>query len=225
MTALNDDGLVSRLIVDSQTSWYGYIEHDFVTQLGNGSLPEPAFKKYLLQDYLFLIQFARAYALSAYKAQSLEDMREAQKGLSAIVDIEMDLHVGFSKNWGLSKADMEAEPEDPSCTAYTRFVLDKGMAGDLLDLQVALLPCIWGYAVIGKNLGAKVTPGNPYQAWVDMYAGDEYQEVGLSACHYVEQLGLRLGGDARFEALSATFDQGCRLEADFWQMGLRALGV
>ena len=64
--------------------WAAYVDHDFVRQLGAGTLPEPAFRTYLVQDYLFLIQFARAYALATYKSRTLADMRAAQAGVAAL---------------------------------------------------------------------------------------------------------------------------------------------
>ena len=63
--------------------WERYIRHDFVRKLGLGTLPEPAFRHYLQQDYLFLLHFARAYALAGYKAETLADMRAAAATFSA----------------------------------------------------------------------------------------------------------------------------------------------
>jgi thiaminase (transcriptional activator TenA) len=68
-------------------------EHPFIVGLADGTLPETAFRHYLVQDYLFLIEFARAYALAVYKSPQLTDMCEAASGLSAILDVEMNLHV------------------------------------------------------------------------------------------------------------------------------------
>ena len=73
--------------------WRAYTEHAFTEAIADGTLAEAAFRHYLVQDYLFLIEFARAYALSAYKSPTLADMREGAAGLSAILDVEMDLHV------------------------------------------------------------------------------------------------------------------------------------
>lgn len=212
--------LFERLKADNQTEWDGYISHDFVSQLAKGSLREASFKHYLGQDYLFLIHFARAYALAAYKSETLADIRQAAGGLSAIIDLEMDLHVNFCADWGLSEADMEALPEAPETMAYTRYVLEKGASGDLLDLHVALAPCIIGYAEIGAALKDKVA-GNPYGPWIEMYASDEYQSIALAEIEQLDQLMARRGGAGRFTALTKTFNQATRLEIAFWQMGLR----
>jgi thiaminase/transcriptional activator TenA len=123
--------------------------------LADGSLAEAAFRHYLVQDYLFLTEFARAYALSVYKSPKLADMREAAAGLSAILDIEMNLHVKLCAGWGLSPGDLEQTPPAVEMPAYTRYVLDAGMRGDLLALKVALAPCVIGYAEIATRLASR----------------------------------------------------------------------
>ncbi len=219
------NGLFDQLKTGCAEDWERYTGHAFVRQLGAGSLPQAAFRHYLIQDYLFLIQFARAYALAVYKSDTLTDMRQAAAGMSAILDIEMGLHVQFCEGWGLTEADMAAAPEASACMAYTRFVLERGMAGDLLDLHAALAPCIVGYAEIAARLAADPETrmeGNPYAAWIEMYAGDDYQEVAQSEKHFLDGLMARRGGPGRMALLAQTFASATRLEVDFWQMGLDA---
>lgn len=215
--------LFERLKEACAAEWDAYIRHDFVCRLGVGTLPEAAFRHYLQQDYLFLIHFARAYALAGYKADTLEDMRAAAETLSALIDTEMSLHVQYCRGWGLTEVEMESLPEDMPTVAYTRFVIDRGMAGDLLDLQVALAPCVVGYAEVGCWLAddpATMHAGNPYGDWVEMYAGADYQQVARSAIETLDRLMARRGGDGRMASLVETFRQATRLEAAFWQMGL-----
>ncbi len=144
-----------RLKAEAAAEWRAYTEHPFTNAMADGSLPEAAFRHYLVQDYLFLIEFARAYALSVYKSPTLADMREGAAGLSAILDVEMDLHVKLCAGWGLSAADLEQAPPAAEMLAYTRYVLDAGMRGDLLALKVALAPCVIGYAEIATRLAAR----------------------------------------------------------------------
>src|SRR5690606_16656978 len=78
--------LFDRLKSAAADDWNAYVDHAFVRGLGDGSLPQAAFRNYLVQDYLFLVQFARAHALAAYKSRTLADMRAAREGLAAILD-------------------------------------------------------------------------------------------------------------------------------------------
>jgi thiaminase/transcriptional activator TenA len=216
----------NRLKATAATDWQSYVDHAFVRQMGAGTLPQAAFRAYLVQDYLFLIQFARAYALATYKSRTLTDMKAAQAGLATILD-EMDLHVRLCGRWGLSSADIEAAPEHLTTVAYTRFVLDCGAAGDLLDLHVALAPCIIGYAEIGRNLtpnGIDALGDHPYREWITEYAGEAYQGVAANARRQLDDLAARAMTERRFDQLAGLFGKASRLEVDSWQMGLDAAG-
>jgi thiaminase/transcriptional activator TenA len=214
-----------RLKTAASTEWRAYTEHPFTNAMADGSLAEAAFRRYLVQDYLFLIEFARAYALAVYKSPDLADMREAAAGLSAILDVEMDLHVKLCAGWGLAPADLEQAPPAVEMLAYTRYVLDAGMRGDLLSLKVALAPCVIGYAEIATRLAEQATANaatNPYRVWIAEYAGPPYQEVAANARAHLEALADRYATPAREAELIAIFREATRLEADFWEMGWRA---
>ncbi len=220
-----DQGLFGRLRRDTGAVWDGYVAHDFVRALGRGTLPEAAFRHFLIQDYLFLIHFARAHALAGFKATHLADIRAAAASVSAIVDVEMPLHVAYCATWGIAEADMAAAPEAMETMAYTRFALERGLAGDLLDLQVALAPCLVGYGESGERLLADPSTrldGNPYAEWIAAYTGAEYRAAVVQAIAMLDRLGREHGGDARYPALLATFVAASRLETAFWEMGWQA---
>lgn len=217
--------LFERLRAAHPDAWSAYVDHPFVVGLGDGTLPEKAFRTYLVQDYLFLIQFARAYALAVFKGRDLAEMRASFKGLQSIIAGEMELHVRFSARWGLSPVDLEAATEQMATTAYTRFVIDTGLRGDLLDLHVALAPCVVGYAEIAGRLATlpgALDPSNPYAEWIAEYASPGYAEVAAGARSHLDELAARSMTEARFTDLAAIFAQASRLEAAFWEMGWRA---
>ncbi len=217
--------LFDRLRAARPDAWRAYVAHPFVDGLGDGSLTRAAFDAYLVQDWLFLIQFARAYALAVFKGRDLEEMRASFEGLKAILDVEMDLHVRLCGSRGIPLAVLETTPEHRATTAYTRFVIDTGLRGDLLDLHVALAPCIVGYAEIATDLAARpgaLDAANPYAAWIAEYAGAGYGEVAVAARAHLDRLAARSMTEARFSDLCEIFAQASLLEADFWSMGLAA---
>lgn len=212
-----------RLKDEAADEWAAYVGHPFVEGLGSGELDEGAFKHYLVQDYLFLIQFARAYALAAYKATTLEELRTAVCGVSAIVETEMDLHVRMSARWGLTRDDLAEAVEARATVAYTRFVLDTGQRGDLLDLYTALSPCMLGYAEIGANLSdvpGALGSANPYREWVAEYSGAAFQAAAGEARAALDKLARDRLTEARWPDLVDIFRQATRLEAEFWDMGI-----
>ncbi|WP_149746605.1 thiaminase II [Rhizobium sp. RU35A] len=215
-------GAFARLIEANATDWQSYTQHRFVRELAEGTLPEAAFRHYLRQDYLFLIQFARAWGLAVYKSRTLAEIRQGLDSLKAIVEVELGLHVGYCAQWGIDEAALEDLSESRATLAYTRYVLDAGMSGDLVDLHVALAPCIIGYGEIARWILQQpftVLEGNPYADWIAMYAGDEYQALVASELQWLDERLSALDA-ARMAALSTVFRDATRLEADFWQMGL-----
>jgi thiaminase/transcriptional activator TenA len=142
----------------------------------------------------------------------------------AILD-ETKLHLKYCADWGLGEADVVATPETAETVSYTRWVLDRGLAGDILDLEVALAPCTVGYGEVALRIladPARRAEGNAYQSWIDAYAGEEYQAMARAAAARIDALGVSHGGEARFARLAADFAEAARLEQRFWQQGLDA---
>ncbi|MFY0692708.1 MAG: TenA family protein [Paracoccaceae bacterium] len=204
--------------------WEAYTEHPFVEGLKAGSLPRESFLHYLVQDYIFLIHFSRAWALAVTKADTVEEMRHCAATLNALIDEEIRLHIETCAKEGLMEADLFNAAEAPENIAYTRYVLDAGHSGDFLDLLAALAPCVLGYGEIGARLGA--TAGDTaYADWIAVYSGAEYQQVCKEVGALIDTAVLRRLGDApqsspRWGALCARFETATRLEVGFWDMGL-----
>ena len=192
-------------------------------QLAAGTLPEEAFRHYLKQDYLFLIHFGRAYALATYKSRDITELRHSLDGLKTIIDVELGLHIDYCREWGISEADLAGLPEARATMAYTRYVLDTGNRGDLLDMHVALAPCLVGYGVISRWQAEQPFTvrgdANPFEKWLQMYESEAFQAAMRDE---IAWLDARLADvtPARFAELTQVFRDATRLEIDFWQMGL-----
>jgi len=215
--------LLDRLIGETGADWRRYVDHPFVTQLAAGTLPAASFRHYLMQDYVFLIHFSRAWALAVYKAERLADMRAAAGVMHGLLEHEMELHVQYCAAWGIDREALAATPEAHGNMAYTRYVLERGLAGDLLDLLVALAPCVCGYAAIGRDRRAHpdtVLAGNPYRDWLELYAGDEFQALDRAVVEQMDRLAAERASEARMPGLARTFADATRLEIGFWDMGL-----
>lgn len=203
--------------------WRDYIEHDFVRQLAAGTLEDDAFRHYLKQDYLFLMHFGRAYALAVYKSRDMAELRHSMEGLKTIIDVELGLHIDYCREWGISEGDLADLPEARATMAYTRYVLDTGNRGDLLDMHVALAPCLVGYGVISqwqaKQSFTVRGDTNPFDKWLQMYESDAFQGAMRDE---IAWLDARLADvtPERFAQLTTIFRDATRLEIDFWQMGL-----
>ena len=208
-------------------AWHDYTGHAFVEGMRCGTLQKAAYVHYLVQDYVFLIHFARAWALAAVKADTLDEMKAAAATVNALVNEEMRLHVETCAAEGIPEATLVDAREEPENLAYTRFVLEAGYSGDFLDLMAALAPCVLGYGEIGLRLAADpAAAASPQRPWIDAYAGEDYQRLCRDVGALIDGALERRLGDAyatlpRWRSLGARFDTATRLEIGFWDMGLR----
>ena len=213
--------LFDQLKENCSTEWRAYCQHEFVNDIGEGVLPIESFRYYLEQDYVFLVHFSRAWALAAYKSSSVSDMAWAAEILHSTLNTEMNLHVLFSERFGVSAQELEAAKEAKDNLAYTRFTLDCGLSGDLLDLYCALIPCVVGYAEIGLRLSLEysdVLDANPYREWIEMYSSEEYQALAIKSISRLEKIGQMRGANARINELTEIFRKATILEKEFWSM-------
>lgn len=200
-------------------AWDDYVHAPFVQALADGSLPRKAFLTYLAQDYIFLIHFARAWSLAVAKSATLEEMQACSATVHALLHHEMPLHIRLCEQAGI---DLVAVEEAPENLAYTRFVLEAGYSGDLLDLLAALAPCVLGYGDIGRRLLAM--PHAPdYADWIATYGGDDYQALCQDTAALIDgAIERRLGATPetlpRWQDLSGRFATATRLEARFWTL-------
>jgi thiaminase/transcriptional activator TenA len=217
------------LRTQANETWRTYVEHNFVRKLGAGTLPREAFLHYLKQDYIFLVHFARAWALAVFKSDRIDEMRTAAATVHALIDHEMRLHIQTCAAEGISQSTLADTVEENENLAYTRFVIDAGMKGDLLDLLVSLSPCVFGYGEIGSRLAVEAdgpSSDHPYREWIETYACPEYQAVCDDVGQLLEKVVKRLIGpdpmmSPRWPDLLRIFESASRLEADFWDMALR----
>ncbi len=215
--------LFDQLKAGCQSDWQNYTQHAFVEQLAVGALSQACFRHYLLQDYLFLLHFARAFGLAVFKSNQEEDIRFALGACESIVNTELKLHISYCQEWGISQDDLVNLPESTSNMAYTRYVLERGLAGDLLELYVALAPCVVGYAETAawaqqlRDSSDHAT--DTYKSWIDMYISEDYKGFATAFKDQINSMGDGLSERRRAELVSV-FSAATRLEIDFWQMGL-----
>ncbi|KAI9719829.1 MAG: hypothetical protein M1812_003318 [Candelaria pacifica] len=210
---------------DVTLAWRQYTEHEFLSRMADGTLPLGAFKKYLVQDYLYLTHFARANALAASKAKTMDDIAKSAEVVLHI-NREMSMHIDYCNSFGLSKHEIESEEENLACTAYTRYVLDVGNSEGWLALQVSFAPCLIGYGAIARRLydsPKTVRGGNKYWKWIENYVAQDYVEAVRTGSELLEMHAVKQS-PSRIEELIHIFIQATQLEAKFWDAGLANAG-
>jgi thiaminase/transcriptional activator TenA len=201
--------------------WRAQHEHPFVRGVADGTLPVERFARYVRQDYLFLVDYARVLALGAARAPDLETMRRFADLAQAILGEEMELHRAYAREFGIAPAELEAEPPDPLTRAYTDFLLRTAALGSFAELAAALLPCMWGYAEIGARLAERPdeSPEPRYARWIETYAAAGFQELAAWCRGLVDRLAAAASDDER-RRMRRAFVASSEHELAFWDVGL-----
>ncbi len=105
------------------------MEHPFVKGIGEGNVDEEKFKHYMKQDYIYLIEYSRVFAIGAAKAHNLKTMTMFANLLSGTMNYEMDLHREYAARFGISNEELEATEPSATVTAYTSYMLNKAQNG------------------------------------------------------------------------------------------------
>src|SRR5207244_12393252 len=169
----------------------------FNAELAEGRLSEARFKHYITQDAHYLIGFGRALTLAAAKAPNPDRIVQFAKSAEGAVVVERALHGSFFRRYGITPVVFAATPLSPACHHYVSFLLATAHAEPYEVLLGALLPCFWIYAEIGRDIHARAAPGNPYQAWIDTYAGEEFHAAVRAVIAATDEVAEGASGDLR----------------------------
>ncbi|MDF2679634.1 MAG: tenA [Brevibacillus sp.] len=217
MTAFTD-----RLWKSVAPIWEKTHQHPFVTGLGDGSLPVESFKFYMKQDYVYLIDYAKIFAIASTKAYDLETSAKFAGLQESTLNGEMALHRQYAERFGISKADLEATEPSFVMIAYTSYMLKVAHQGSLAELVSAVLPCMWGYWEIGKQL-ARVEGAldhELYGEWVRTYSSDEFGELATWLIGVLNQLAEGKN-EQELARLEEHFLTTSKMEYLFWDMAYR----
>lgn len=220
MTAISSDGFAAWLWGSIEGIYKEILEHPFIAGLTSGDLDRDAFRFYVVQDALYLRDYARALAVCGAKASDESDLRMFCEHAAGAIAVERELHEGFFADFGLSEAEVAATEMAPTTAAYTSYLLATAYGRPFEEVVGAVLPCYWIYWEVGAALIARGSPDPLYRRWIDTYGGDEFAEIVRAVLAAADRVGESLDGAAR-ERVKERFVTTSRFEWMFWDMGYR----
>lgn len=198
--------------------WEAQHAHPFIIGISDDTLELDRFQFWLRQDYLYLIDYARLFGVGMSRAPDLATITTLAQLGHEILHTEMDLHRSYAAEFGILREELESDIKSPTCQGYTDFLLRTATIGDFPELMGALLPCLWGYAEVGERLArTSVAEGGRYQAWIEMYASDEFQQLGAWGRSVTDTVCEGLPASA-MRRVEEAFLTSSRYELAFWQM-------
>eukprot|EP01113_Clastostelium_recurvatum_P001853 TRINITY_DN10768_c0_g1_i1.p1 TRINITY_DN10768_c0_g1~~TRINITY_DN10768_c0_g1_i1.p1 ORF type:complete len:243 (-),score=42.34 TRINITY_DN10768_c0_g1_i1:39-710(-) len=197
--------------------WQAILDHPFIRQLTDGTLPMDVFHYYLAQDYFYLLEYSRGIALMGQKA----DPKHAPTFMKHAESFQFDetlLHFRL----GLTHEDVSRSSPAPSCLLYTSHLIQVALERPFHEVLGAYLPCYWIYWEVGKHLLKLQQPGIPvpFEQWIGNYGGGGFGQSVMEALAVVDEIAPRLTG-AEKNAMKDQFILTSRMEWMFWDMALK----
>ncbi|QIZ62859.1 thiaminase II [Acinetobacter indicus] len=187
----------------------------FNQELAQGSLSREAFSHYVIQDAHYLLAYGRALAVCAAKAFDADDVIQFAEAAKVAIVVERSLHNGFMQDFGISKEQFENTPLTLACHHYTSYLVATAWSESYPVVLASLLPCFWIYAEVGKDIVGNSAANNPYQAWVDTYAGEEFHTAVRNVIATVDRVAERCDADTLAKMRQA-YTRAAELEWLFW---------
>lgn len=209
-----------RLLDAASAIWEGYHVHPFVRGIADGTLDVEKFKFYMVQDYVYLFDYARVFALGVVKAKEPETMRTFAAYVHQILDGEMSLHRSYMQRLGIDLHEAEYAVCALDNKSYTAYMLEIASKEGEAEIAAAILSCAVSYEVIAR----RILENNPnaadhpfYGEWIESYAGDEYHAANEALIALMERLTADYS-EAQLQHLCDVFVLCSRYEALFWDM-------
>jgi thiaminase (transcriptional activator TenA) len=192
----------------------------FNTELAAGSLSEARFKHYITQDAHYLIGFGRALTLAAAKAPNPDRVVQFAKSAEGAIVVERALHGSFFQAYGITAEVFARTPLSPACHHYVSYLLATAFGEPYEVLLGALLPCFWIYAEVGRDIHARAAKANPYQAWIDTYAGEEFHAAVQAVIGAADEAAAGASAPLQ-QRMHRAFERATQLEWIFWDSAYR----
>ena len=203
--------------------WEEGYHHPFVQELGKGTLDKEKFKFYLLQDYLYLIQYAKVFAIAAVKSDTEELMKNFSTSQYLILAEEMNVHREYMAGFGITREQMVSVKPSLYNNAYTANMIAFGQTGGLAEILAAVFPCAWTYADYAKRLKERYAgclEGNFYKTWIENYAGDDFLKSFAWFYDALDNLVSNMT-DRQRERITEIFISSVEFEYLFWEMAYK----
>ncbi|GGK50380.1 thiaminase II [Salinarimonas ramus] len=187
----------------------------FNAELADGRLSRERFVHYIVQDAHYLIGFGRALALAAAKARDPDRIVHFARAAESAIVVERSLHGSFFEEWGIDAKAFAAIPVQPSAHHYVSYLTATAFAEPYEVVLAALLPCFWIYAEVGRDIHQRAGADNPYRAWIDTYAGEEFHAAVARMIAATDEAAAQ-ASPALLARMHEAYTAATRLEYLFW---------
>jgi thiaminase/transcriptional activator TenA len=190
----------------------------FNQELTKGTLPKEKFIHYLMQDTLYLSDFAKALAQTASRLSDNDKVHQFMKFSLEAIQAERNYYLNYIEKNALDSPLIQEQ--SPACFMYTNYLLKTATLAPVEEAVASLLPCFWIYREVGTKMAKEQKNDNPYHEWIALYASDQFDASVKAAIAITNQLGELASLSIQDKMVSA-FVRSTQLEWLFWDSAYR----
>ena len=184
----------------------------FIEELQAGTLPLEKFQFYMGQDSFYLENFARSLALIGARAHRVSHALDFIRFAEGAIVVEKALHDSYFQEFGLN----QRGSIEPTTHHYINFLKSTSALDQVEIAMAAVLPCFWIYQKVGDSIYKnQLSEDNPYQKWIDTYAGKEFKELVIKAKNICDSVAENCTPQQQ-ERMTQAFVEASKLEFMFW---------
>lgn len=192
----------------------------FNRELAQGVLPPEKFRHYMIQDARYLEGFARSLSLVAAKGWNADHVVQFAKAAEVAIIVERELHEDYFERFGVCQEDFADAELSPACNHYVSY-LQSTCAQEPFEVGLAaLLSCFWIYREVGTAIHASANPDNPYAAWIETYAGEDFAEAVDAVIATLDDVSAACSARS-IERMHHAYRRSAQLEWMFWDSAYR----
>jgi len=211
--------VTERLLDATKELWDQYNEHPFVLGIMNGDLDKEKFRFYMLQDYLYLNDYARTFAVGVAKATNHKTANLFAKYVG-VMNGELNVHEGYLGRFGITQEEIDSTPVSFDNMLYTSYMLRIAYECGEAEIMAAILSCALSYEVIAKKMietKPDCVSDEFYGEWIVNYASERYEEDNRVLSDEMDRLA-RNYSEEQIKKLIEIFTISSRCEMSFWDM-------
>jgi thiaminase (transcriptional activator TenA) len=194
------------------------LRHPFILGLTEGTLDEEAFRFYVIQDALYLKDYARGLALLGARAPQDQWLMMFTEHARDVIVVERALHESFFKDWQMNDEDVYSTPMAPTNLLYTSYLLKTAYERSFPETLGCFLPCYWVYWEVGKELEKRGSPKGLFRRWIQTYSSEQYAAIVRQVLGVMDQVARGMKEDD-LRLIRNHFRMTSKLEYLFWDMG------
>ena len=211
------------LFNESKDIWQSYLKHPFLVKMGENTLDKEKFRKYLIQDFLYLKEYAKVYAMGLIKSDKMENIKFFKESIVGILEDESATHIEYLKDFGEKIDELDKYSINFDNETYTSYMKSIALTGDIQDLVIAVLPCAWSYYYIGTKMKEKYKENlkdNFYGKWIESYSSEDYALCAKKNIDIANKICAGVDENKK-EKLKEIFIKASIYEMKFWDMAYK----